>query len=112
MECIRIGKPNTVVITLFNYNPNESHGILRYNKSTSALYRNPIIREFPNPIQFTRANWILYFSSMAGVPQPSDSGYEAYITEMKEEFDRDNVDGLLHLDLVTKIYCERTSEFV
>ena len=110
-ECGRIGKPDSLVITLFNYEPaydrDKSHGIRRYNKSTSALYRNPFVREFPNPILFNRQNWLLYHSSMAGVPGLSDPGYEAYTEELNEEFDRDSADGLLRLDLVTKVYSEK-----
>jgi len=106
LVCQRIGKPNALVVTLYNYNCDEVHGISRYDKSTGALYRNPTVREFPNPIYFTRDNWILYFLSMAGVPQPSESGYEAYISEINAKFDHDNVDGLLRLDLTTKVYSE------
>jgi ubiquinone/menaquinone biosynthesis C-methylase UbiE len=109
-ECQRIGKPNPIVITLFNYKHDETHGISRYKKSTDALYRNPIVREFLNPVFFTRDKWLLYFLSMAGIPQASDSGYEAHIAKMNEIFDRDNVDGLLCLDLVTKVYSERINK--
>jgi len=53
-ECGRIGKPYSTVITLFNYEPaynqDKSHGIRRYNTSTSMLYRSPAVCEFPNPL--------------------------------------------------------------
>jgi len=44
---------------------------------------------------------------MAGVPGPADPGYEAYTAELNEKFDCDSVDGILRLDLVTKVYSER-----
>lgn len=107
IECQRIGKPNFIVITLFNYKADETHSILRYQKSTSALYRNPIVREFPNPVFFTRDKWLLYFSSMAGIPQESDPGYEAHFIETNEIFDRDSVNGVLRYDFITRVYSER-----
>jgi len=79
-ECQRIGKPNPIVITLFNY----THGVGNYKKSTGDFYKNPVVREFPNPVFFTRDKWLLYFSSMEGVPLPSDSGYEEYTAELNE----------------------------
>ena len=36
-----------------------------------------------------------------------DTGYEAYNAELNAIFDRDNIDGLLCLDLITKVYSER-----
>ena len=46
---------------------------------------------------------------MAGVPQKNDSGYEAYTAEMNEKFNRDSTDGILRLDLTTKVYSEKGS---
>lgn len=107
-ECRRIGKHGVFVISLYNYNPAEDHGSpSRYDKSTGALYKNPVVREFSNTIHYTRDKWLSYLSSMAGVPQPTDPGHGAYFVEMNEKFDRENVDGVLHLDLMTKVYSER-----
>ena len=106
-ECQRIGKNDYTVITLFNNKPDDVHSISRYQKSTEAFYKNPVIREFPNPIYFTRDNWLLYLSSMAGVPQKNAPGYKAYVAEMNEVFDRESTDGILRLDLVTKVYSEK-----
>ncbi|GHU36946.1 hypothetical protein FACS1894105_08170 [Clostridia bacterium] len=115
-ECCRIGKADSVVITVFNYDSNYkhngAHGVSGYDKSTVALYRNPVIREFQNPVYFTRDNWILYFSSMAGVPKETEPGYVAHIADINERFDRDNSNGLLRLDLVTKVYCEKLERIV
>jgi len=107
-ECGRIGKPGFLVIVVYNYIPAEDHGSpSRYEKSTEALFNNPVIREFSNPIRFTRKKWLLYISSMAGVPQPTDPGYEMYFSEMNEKFYRESAAGILRLDMVTKVYCER-----
>jgi len=104
-ECLRIGKPNPIVITV--YNDDEAKGSSRYKKSTGDFYRNPIIRKFPNPVLFSREKWLLYFLSMEGVPQETDSGYEAYTKELNEKFDRDSVDKILCLNLVTYVYSEK-----
>lgn len=105
IECQRICKLHPFVITLFN----DDHGKVnpRYKKSTGALYKNPVVREFSNPVFFTRDKWLLYYASMEGVPLPSDSGYEAHTAEMNTIFNRDNVDGVLQLNQVTRVYSER-----
>ena len=103
-ECERIGKSNPIVITIFN---GGKYGVSEgYRKATSALYRNPIMREFPNPLFFTREKWHLYYASMEGVPLPNDSKYEEWTAELNERFDRESVDGILRLDEVTRVYSE------
>ena len=104
-ECERISKSDPFIITLFNYQQGE--GYANYQKSTGALYRNPIIREFPNPVYFTRDKWVLFHSSMSGVPMKTDAGHEAYMAKFLEIFDRDNVDGILRYDLITRVYSEK-----
>ena len=104
-ECLRIGKENPLVITLYNCKKGEINS--RYESSTRELYKNPLTAEFDNPVYFTKENWILYLSSMAGVPQPQDAGYEAHIAKTCEAFDRNSENGLLHLNLVTRVYSER-----
>ena len=104
-ECKRIGRQNPIVFTLFNVEKGEENP--RYIKSTSAFYRNPVVMEFHNPVFFTRDMWLLYFLSMEGVPMPTDPGYETYTAELNEKFDHESKDGLLHLELVTKVYSER-----
>ena len=110
-ECRRIGKSNPLIITLFNYEPaydgDNSHGIRRYDKTTSMLYRNPAMREFQNPILFDRNGWLLYHLSMAGVPFPADPGYEAYTAEINEKFNRAGAGGILRLELATRVYSGR-----
>ena len=104
-ECRRIGRDNPVVITV--YNDDETKNSARYKKSTGALYRNPAIREFPNPVYYTREKWLLYYASMEGVPTESDPGYREYFAEMNGKFDRENADGILCENLITVVYCER-----
>ena len=105
-ECQRIGKNNPVVISLYNYKQGEDV-ISHYKKSTEAFYQNPLVQEFPNPVFFTRDKWLQYFASMEGVPLESDAEYEKHIAEINEIFDRDNVKGVLQLNLVTAVYSEK-----
>jgi len=104
VECLRIGKHNPIVISVFNDGTEVSPG---YLKSTEVLYRAPVIRKFPNPAYFTRDKWLLYYSSMEGVPLKGDTGYEAFTVELNEIFDRDSVDGVLRLNEMTYVYSER-----
>ena len=103
-ECIRIGKPNLIVISIWNDGEKISSG---YEKTTGAFYRNPNVRKFPNSSYFTRDKWLLYHASMEGVPFEGEEGYEAYTAELNEKFDRDSVDGVLCLNEVTYVYSER-----
>jgi len=107
IESQRIGKSNPMVISVYNYNPSEEHGISRYKKSTAALYSTPIIREFSNPICFTQDKWLQYFFSMAGVPNISDPNYYAYSADLNKRFDCECVDGVLCLNLITCVYSEK-----
>ena len=105
-ECQRIGKPNALVITIYNDMPGGSSGMHR-KLSTEKFYTNPTVREFPNPIFFARESWLQYMTSHSHDPLPSDPGYDAHLSEMNALFDRESVDGLLRRDVVTKVYWER-----
>jgi SAM-dependent methyltransferase len=107
-ECQRIGREKPVVFTLFNAEKGEEN--LRYQKSMRAFYHSPAVKEFPNPVLLTRDKWLLYFLSMEGVPLPFDSGYEAYAAELNERFDRNSENGVLRLNLITKVYSEKIEE--
>ena len=103
-ECLRIGKTNPIVITIFN---GGNGGSASYEQALRALYRNPDVRKFPNPLYFTRDKWHLYYASMEGVPLKGEAGYEAWTAELNERFDRDSVDGALRENLMTYVYSER-----
>lgn len=113
-ECLRIGKPNILVITVFNdgdkvyadYRPADKISA-GYEQVTGLFYRNPDIRKFPNPFYFTRDKWIIYNSSMEGVPLEGDKGYEAYNAELNEIFDRSNADGVVCLNQMTYVFSEQ-----
>jgi len=104
-ECRRIGKPGVTVIAVYNNTPGGSsakHGKL----STEMFFTNPTLREFPNPIFYTRESWQQYMTSHSHDPLPSDPNYAAHIAEINAIFDRENVDGILRRNVVTKLYCE------
>ncbi|MCL2461096.1 MAG: class I SAM-dependent methyltransferase [Defluviitaleaceae bacterium] len=103
-ECLRIGKPNPIVVSIWN---DETTLSPAYEKITEIFYRNPEVRKFPNPVYFTREKWLLNYSSMEGVPLEGDTGYEAYTTELNERFDHGSKNGILRLDFVTYVYSER-----
>ena len=78
-----------------------------HNKqSTDEFYVNPAVREFPNPVFYTRESWLQYMTSHSHDPLPSDPGYETHMSEMNAIFDRENVDGLLRRNVVTKVFSE------
>lgn len=108
-ECRRIGKPGCLVIAIYNNTPGGS-SIKHSKQATDVFYTNPTIREFPNPMFYTRENWLAYMTSHSHDPLPSDPGYAAHIAEVNATFDRENVDGLIRRDVVTIVYSERIEE--
>ena len=113
-ECKRIGKADPIIITVFNDGERFSTEYKTmdkvsegYAKATGELYQNPDVRKFSNPIHFTRDKWLLYYSSMEGVPLEGEEGYESHTAELNDKFDRYNIDGIICLDLTTYVYSER-----
>ena len=105
-ECRRIGNPDALVIAIYNNTPGGS-SVAHSKLSTDVFFKNPEVREFPNPMFYTRESWLQYMTSHSYDPLPSDPGYDAHITEMNAVFDLENVEGLLFRDVVTKVYSER-----
>ena len=80
---------------------------LSSKQAAEQFFQNPQVREFTNVVLNTRERWILSQISISDSPKPSESGYDEYISESNEIFDRDSVDGYLRSELVTVIYSER-----
>ena len=105
-ECRRIGKPDAIVVAIYNNTPGGS-SIAHSKQSTDVFFTNPIVREFPNQMFYTKEKWIAYRTSHSHDPLPPDPGYSAHIAEVNETFDCESIDGLLRVDVVTKVYSER-----
>jgi len=109
-ECRRIGKRGVMVVSVYNDSPGDNHVPSSHRftskQATDIFFNNPTVCEFSNPIFYTQERWIQHNASISDNPQPSDALYEAHIIELKETFDRDSVDGLLRIDLITKVYSE------
>ena len=107
-ECRRIGKPDSIIIAVYNNTPGGS-SITHSKLSTEVFFTNPTVREFPNPIFYTREKWLTYMTSHSHDPLPYDPKYAEHITEMNAAFDRKNVNGLLRRDVITKVFSERVN---
>jgi hypothetical protein len=105
-ECRRIGKPGGLVVAIYNITPGGT-SVEVSGKSTDTFFTNPTVREFPNPVSYTRESWLQYMTSHSHDPLPSDPGYAAHIAEANAIFDRENINGLLRRDVVTTVYSER-----
>lgn len=105
-ECHRVVKPGGLVIAIYNHIPG-GEMIDLYKQTVDAFFTKPTTWEFPNPMEYTRDNWLAYIASQDDNPLPADPGYDAHIAAINAAFDRDSVDGLLHFDRVTKVYSER-----
>jgi SAM-dependent methyltransferase len=104
-ECRRIGKSGALVIAVYNNTPGGG-SVAHSAESTRAFFGNPVVREFPNPISFTRESWLQYMSSHSHDPLPADPDYAAHIAEMSALFDRESKDGLLWREVTTAVYSE------
>lgn len=104
-ECCRIIKPGGFVVAIYNHIPGEEMTDC-YKQTIDAFFTNPTTWAFQNPIRYTRDNWIAYILSQDDGLLPNDSGYASYIAALNATFDRNSVNGLLHCDRLTKIYCE------
>mgnify|MGYP001346007188 FL=1 len=105
-ECRRIGKSSGLVIAVYNNTPGGTSPA-RSQLATEVFFSNPVVREFPNPMDYTREIWLAYMSSHSHSPLPSDPGYTEHLVEMNTLFDRESIDGLLRRDVVTRVYSER-----
>lgn len=105
-ECRRIGKSGCLVIAIYNNTPGGS-SITHSKQSTDVFFINPTVREFPNPLFYSRENWLAYMTSHSHDPLPTNPRYANHITEMNMIFDRENVEGLIRRDVVTMVCSER-----
>lgn len=105
-ECNRIVKPGGVVIAIYNHVPGRE--MTDFCKQTiDMFFTSPATCTFPNPIEYTRDNWLAYITSLDDSPLPNDPGYDTYIAELNVTYERESVNGLLRCDRVTKVYSEQ-----
>jgi len=95
--------PYRTILWFSEYN-SEKGLSAKYTKTINTFYKNPTMREFLNPVYFTRDKWLRYHSSMEGVPIEGDAEYETYFAKLNNKFDRDSESGLLCLNFVTYVY--------
>jgi len=107
-ECVRIGKPGATVVAIYNSTPGGSSAA-HSKDSTKNFFETPTVREFPNPIRYTREKWVTYMTSHSYDPLPSDPNFDKHIAEVNAIFDKENLGGFLHRKVVTKIYHEKVS---
>jgi ubiquinone/menaquinone biosynthesis C-methylase UbiE len=103
-ECRRIANAGALVIAVYNTPGGSS--VTYIKQSTDVFYVAPAVREFPNPIHYTRESWLTYMTSHSHSPLPTDDGYDAHIAAMNAVFDREQVGGLLCREVVTRVYSE------
>jgi ubiquinone/menaquinone biosynthesis C-methylase UbiE len=104
-ECQRIAKPGAPVIAIYNNTPGGS-SISHSRLSTDIFFINPTVREFPNPINYTREKWLAYMASHSHDPRPGDATYDEHMQRANEIFDRESVEGILRKEVITRVYHE------
>lgn len=104
-ECRRIARPGGLVIAVYNDTPGNK-SMARHNGAIEAFFRNPATREFPNPITHTKESWRAFSASHSHDPLPGDPGYAEHIAKADAVFGERSVNGVLRLDVVTRVYSE------
>jgi len=108
-ECRRILKPGGIVIAVYNRTlerEREGKGDSRGHIAIENFFTNLTVREFDNPVSYNRESWVKFMLSHSRNPLPTDPEYAAHIEEVNAIFDEKNVEGLLHREMVTKVYHE------
>ena len=105
-ECRRVVRPGGLVIAIYNHESGREMTD-SYKQTVDEFFTKPTTWEFSNQLEYTRDNWLAYIASQDDNPLPTDPEYDAHIVAINAVFDRDSVNGLLHLDRVTKVYAER-----
>lgn len=77
-----------------------------FKETTAEFFRHPQIREFPNPIHYTRDSWREYMDSHSHSPLPTDPAYPAHRAWVDAIFDRHGVDGIMTDDNVCMVASE------
>jgi SAM-dependent methyltransferase len=102
-EGLRILSPDGIVVALYNIDPSRtSPG--HSKSSTDAFFGKPCIRDFPNPVYYTRENWISYCLSHSHDPKPGDAQYDAHIAKANDAFDKRQNNGVMMFNFVTRVY--------
>lgn len=105
-ECNRVVKPGGFVIAIYNHEPGKE--MMDFGKkAVDSFFIKPTIWTFTNPIEYTRDNWLAYIASQDDSPMPGDPEYETYLANLNKSFERDNINGFLRCDRVTKVYSEQ-----
>jgi ubiquinone/menaquinone biosynthesis C-methylase UbiE len=105
VECKRICKSNGIVVAVYNIIPgrNVEH---RSQTATKAFFRNPVVKEFSNSINYTRERWLQQMLTRPNDPLPDDPSYATHLSEMNAIFDKESKDGLMFRPFVTTVFSE------
>ncbi|KAB8287912.1 class I SAM-dependent methyltransferase [Bifidobacterium avesanii] len=83
-----------------------SGSIQHFRETTAAFFRHPVVREFPNPIRYTRDTWRAYMDSHSHSPLPGSPEYPVHRAWVNAVFDERAIDGILADDTVCMVASE------
>lgn len=108
-ECQRIGKADAVVIAVYN---NLAGGDSSQHSATStkAFFGLPTIKEFANPIQYTREQWLTYMTTHSKDPLPDSAAFAEHMEQMNQVFESESENGILTRMLHTSVYHKKLSD--
>lgn len=112
-ECLRILKPNGLVIAIYNSRREElRNNIGNSSKNATQIFFNAKyqIVEFPNTKYYSYDEFVAYHLSHTTAPKPEDDAYKQYLKELDLTFKKYNIAGRYRFDFVSVLYFDR--EFV
>lgn len=103
-ECIRILKPDGLIIVIYNHIPGREYTD-NYRKAVNDFFENNYSEEkFLNETEYTREKWLAYIYSQDDSPKQTDASYMEHLTEVNKTFDSLCKDGVLSLNRMTAVY--------
>lgn len=110
-ECLRILKPDGVVVAIYNSRKDELKKKSRNHsvKTATDIFFDQKCEtvEFLNPMLYSREKYIAYCLSHSTAPKPEDEYYCSYLENINAQFERNSINDTYLLDFVSVLYIDR-----
>lgn len=109
-ECLRILKPNGMVVIIYNSRKSELKKIDVHSKKLLLIFfggENCDVFEFKNEQLYSREEFVAYYLSHSSAPNEGDEEYPAYVKEINALFDKNCTDDSYIFDFVSMLYIDK-----
>lgn len=110
-ECLRILKPGGFVAVIYNSRKSELAKKAKNpseKTATEIFFKDKQIEmEFPNPMLYSRDQFVSYHLSHASAPNPQDENYPLYLEKIISTFEENCENDRYLFDFVSVVYFDR-----